>query len=397
MWAHLHSDGFRKRLALVSLTIQNTVVILLTRYTRARTGDMYFASTAVVMSELVKLVTCFVLVFGEESFSITALGQNLKNNILLDPWDCVLISVPGVVYTIQNNLLFVGYTYLSAVSFQNGTTISNKEERIDRLAEYFEQQLSWPPAVTHPEPTGEVEPWTVNVEPHTASEVYDCVSYQLKIFTAAIFFRIILKRQLSRTQWFALFLLFAGVSLTQVSDASNAGRSDSAATVWEQMLALSSVLLACTCSGFAGVYFEKLLKGSRKSVAVRNIQLSFYGITAGILTVLIKDGASVRQRGFFFGYDSIVWVSIFTQALGGLLIAATIRYADNILKGFAPSVAIVLNFILSMFFFGFHPTVMFVAGAILVIVATVLYSLCPPPQLVGKEPKSTPSDAVQQV
>ncbi|TGZ65861.1 hypothetical protein CRM22_005646 [Opisthorchis felineus] len=339
MWAYLQSDGFRKRLALVSLTIQNTAVILLTRYTRARSGDMYFASTAVVMSELVKLVTCFVLVFGEESFNITALGQNLKSNILLDPWDCVLISVPGVVYTIQNNLLFVGYTYLSAVSFQ--------------------------------------------------------VSYQLKIFTAAIFFRIILKRQLSRTQWFALFLLFAGVSITQVSDASNAGRSDSAATVWEQMLALSSVLLACTCSGFAGVYFEKLLKGTRKSVAVRNIQLSFYGITAGILTVLIKDGASVQQRGFFFGYDSIVWVSIFTQALGGLLIAATIRYADNILKGFAPSVAIVLNFILSMVFFDFYPTMMFVAGAILVIVATVLYSLCPPPQLVGKEPKSSPSDAVQ--
>ncbi|KER30501.1 hypothetical protein T265_03110 [Opisthorchis viverrini] len=46
------------------------------------------------------------------------------------------------------------------IKHQNGTIISNKEERVDRWAKYFEQQLSWPPAGTHLEPTGEVEPWT---------------------------------------------------------------------------------------------------------------------------------------------------------------------------------------------------------------------------------------------
>ncbi|GAA52406.1 protein kinase [Clonorchis sinensis] len=58
---------------------------------------------------------------------------------------------------------------------RNGTTISNKGEHLDRWAEYFEQQLSWPPAGTYLEPTGDVEPWTVNMEPPTASEVYDCI------------------------------------------------------------------------------------------------------------------------------------------------------------------------------------------------------------------------------
>ncbi|KER30012.1 hypothetical protein T265_03491 [Opisthorchis viverrini] len=58
---------------------------------------------------------------------------------------------------------------------QNGTTISNKKERPDRWAEYFKQQLSWPPADTHLQPTGEVESWTVNVEPPTASEVYEYI------------------------------------------------------------------------------------------------------------------------------------------------------------------------------------------------------------------------------
>ncbi|KER27332.1 LOW QUALITY PROTEIN: hypothetical protein T265_13817 [Opisthorchis viverrini] len=55
------------------------------------------------------------------------------------------------------------------IKHQDGTTVSNKEERLDRWTEYFEQQLS-----THLEPTGEVELWTVNVESPTASEVYEC-------------------------------------------------------------------------------------------------------------------------------------------------------------------------------------------------------------------------------
>ncbi|KER27025.1 hypothetical protein T265_05856 [Opisthorchis viverrini] len=64
---------------------------------------------------------------------------------------------------------------IQTIKHQNGTTISNEEERLDRWAEHFEQQMSWPPAGTHLQPTGEVEPWTVNVEPPTASEVYDCI------------------------------------------------------------------------------------------------------------------------------------------------------------------------------------------------------------------------------
>jgi UDP-sugar transporter A1/2/3 len=45
------------------------------------------------------------------------------------------------------------------------------------------------------------------------------------------------------------------------------------------IIGLISVLLACFSSGFAGVYFEKILKGSPCSVWIRNIQLgkSFLG------------------------------------------------------------------------------------------------------------------------
>ncbi|VEL37562.1 unnamed protein product [Protopolystoma xenopodis] len=133
------------------------------------------------------------------------------------------------------------------------------------------------------------------------------------------------------------------------------------------LLGMSSVVLACMCSGFAGVFFEKLLKETVQSVAMRNIQLSLYGIAVGLIGVFLTDGKVVLDRGFFVGYDWLVWLTIFVQSLGGLLVAAVVRYADNILKGFATSAAIVINFVLSIFIFNFQLSYGFVAGALLLL------------------------------
>lgn len=48
---------------------------------------------------------------------------------------------------------------------------------------------------------------------------------------------------------------------------------------------------------------------------------------------------------------------LFLQALGGLVVAAVIKYADNILKGFATSVSIILSTVISYFWLqDFDPT-----------------------------------------
>ncbi|KAG5449780.1 hypothetical protein CSKR_100585 [Clonorchis sinensis] len=53
--------------------------------------------------------------------------------------------------------------------------ILTKVEHLDHWAEYLKQELSWPPAAAHLEPTLDVEPCAVNVEPPTTSEVCDCI------------------------------------------------------------------------------------------------------------------------------------------------------------------------------------------------------------------------------
>lgn len=140
------------------------------------------------------------------------------------------------------------------------------------------------------------------------------------------------------------------------------------------LIGILSVFMNCLISGFASVYFEKILKESRTSVVIRNIQLSLFGILFSLIPVLIKDYNLVSEKGFFQGYNFVVWSVILIQAIGGLIVAFVIKYADNILKEFANSISILLISFVSYFFLkNFVPNEIFMLGASLVVGSTFLY------------------------
>jgi len=96
----------------------------------------------------------------------------------------------------------------------------------------------------------------------------------------------------------------------------------------------------------------------------------------GFLGCLAKDGTAIQKDGFMQGYSSQVWFVIFLQAVGGLVVAAVLKYADNILKCFAAAMSIIISCIMSAVFLQeFVPDVLFVIGTIFVLNATALYSL----------------------
>ncbi|KAK9511751.1 hypothetical protein O3M35_000354 [Rhynocoris fuscipes] len=312
--------------SLVTLTLQNAILGLSMRYARTRDGPMFLSSTAVVMSEFVKLITCLYLVYLENK-SINNWLTSLNNIVIKQPWDTLKVSIPSFVYIIQNNLLYVSASHLDAATYQ--------------------------------------------------------VTYQLKILTTAMFAVLMLKKKLHKFQWTALVVLVFGVAMVQLSGSE--GKAPP--TGQNKLIGFSAALGACALSGFAGIYFEMILKGGGDiSVWMRNVQLSFLSLPFGLITCLVSDGPQLSKQGFFYGYDLFVMYLIVLQAGGGLIVALVVKYADNILKGFATSLAIVISCVSSMYFFDFKINLTFIAGATLVITSIFLYSHNPQP--INKPPKN---------
>lgn len=203
----------------------------------------------------------------------------------------------------------------------------------------------------------------------------------MKILTTAIFAVIILRKKLLITQWGSLLLLIAGVVLVQMADQKKVKPPHGLEQ--NQLLGFAAALGACVLSGFAGIFFEKMLKGADISVWMRNVQMSLLSIPLGFAMCMYIDFGNVYEHGFFHGYDAFIIYLVLLQAGGGLLVAVVVKYADNILKGFATSLSIIVASIASIYLFNFHLTVKFAMGAGLVIGAIFLY---------GYVPKSTKSN-----
>eukprot|EP00126_Sphaerothecum_destruens_P008435 Sdes_comp20211_c0_seq1m13557 len=229
------------------------------------------------------------------------------------------LSIPALLYLLQNNVLFVAVANLDAATFQ--------------------------------------------------------VSYQLKIITTALFSVFMLGKRITAFKWLSLFVLMFGIAAVQYQPTDSNPTKKSGAVSQNVFVGLVAVFSACLSSGFAGVYFEKLLKGSSSSIWMRNIQLSIFSIICGFIGIYLFESHLILERGFFYGYHSIVWFVIANQAFGGLVVAVVVKYADNILKGFATSVSIILSSVLSIYLFSWSPSLQFVFGASLVICAVYMYSM----------------------
>ena len=70
----------------------------------------------------------------------------------------------------------------------------------------------------------------------------------------------------------------------------------------------------------------------------------------------------------------MVWTVIIIQAVGGLNVAFILKYADNILKGFAAAFSTVASCVLEMAIMHFRPTATFLLGGALINVAAYCYN-----------------------
>jgi UDP-sugar transporter A1/2/3 len=199
------------------------------------------------------------------------------------------------------------------------------------------------------------------------------VTYQMKILTTAGFSVLLLHKSLNLSKWFSLLLLTVGVGIVQVQNVGGAG-SPVTAHLMNPITGFLAVLIACCISGLAGVYFEMVLKSSQTDLWIRNVQLSLFSLIPATLPVIYDLSRSEHRLDLFHNFGGWAWSTVFIQVFGGLIAALVIKYADNILKGFATSLSIVISCLASVALFDFPPTFTFTLGVSVVLAATWMYN-----------------------
>lgn len=250
----------------------------------------YSAASAVLLNEILKGSISFMIAFTRTpaarrhyspippsveptSTSPSHRLHSLQSEIFSS--DCWKLSIPAILYVIQNNLQYVAASNLDVATFQ--------------------------------------------------------VTYQMKILTTAAFSVLLLRKRLTAWKWGALLLLAIGVGIVQIQAGQNKREEPlekREIPYQHQMYPLQgflAVTAACFTSGLAGVYFEKVLKGSQVDLWVRNVQLSMFSLIPALAPAILEITMGENVGGLFRNFGFWAWATVLTQVFGGLITAVVIK------------------------------------------------------------------------
>ena len=64
---------------------------------------------------------------------------------------------------------------------------------------------------------------------------------------------------------------------------------------------------------------------SQPSLWLNNAQLSLWGTLFGLISMVAQHRGDIARDGFFRGYDTKVWLLVFTQSAGGLVVSGKLH------------------------------------------------------------------------
>ncbi|KAK6947890.1 Nucleotide-sugar transporter [Dillenia turbinata] len=294
------------------LTVLTSSQGILTTLSQSNGGYQYDYATVPFLAEVFKLIVSSILLWRE--------CRKSPNVRMTTDWKSVrLFPIPSIIYLIHNNVQFATLTYLDTSTYQ--------------------------------------------------------IMGNLKIVTTAILFRLFLRKKLSTLQWMAIVLLAVGTTTSQVKGCGAAScDSPFSAPMQGYML---GVLSACF-SALAGVYTEFLMKKNNDSLYWQNVQLYMFGAIFNMLRLLLDDFSGGFEKGAWWqrllnGYTISTWMVVLNLGTTGLLVSWLMKYADNIVKVYSTSMAMLLTMVLSVYLFNFKPTLQLFLGIIICMMSLHMY------------------------
>ena len=302
---------------LILLAVQNCSKNLLLRFVM-KEHPKFLTSAAVLGVETVKLVLSLLYIGLVEKRPIMSAVEFIKQ----DKRNTILMAVPATLYSIQMTLEYIALGNLDASVFS--------------------------------------------------------VLVQTKLLATAGCAVIILRKSIKKVQLISLVLLTIGVMLCNMKEgSSNLDTSSEEADTTKGILATLSI---AACSGFASVYTEKVIKAKRKinddlpssqsesskkeqyGLAYTQVQLAFVSLVIMGLYCATIELDVIIEKGLWYGFNGAAYVSIFVSAIGGLIVAAVLKFADAVLKGYATAISVVLTGVLSMVLFGTQLNILYFLG-----------------------------------
>ena len=365
-------SNFLRLTILVAVTLQNTSYALVRRYSRGHLQEKYSTSSALLAMELVKLLLSMhqVICGGHPSDVPEGSALSKFGYLIGHSWKML---VPAVIYLVMNILGFLALGHLDASTFS--------------------------------------------------------IVAQMKVFTTATFSVLILGRQLHYRKWRALATLTLGVILISNEAMPRRSPQDSAPDSKDHLRSFAIGMAASfgdvVLSGFVSIYFEMVCyfrrcllaplcgpnrillarRGTASRTCTRGTRMRARASTSRTCLLLawclqvIKSKSetySVWDRNFqlafwssiiytpimlydnpkhpFTGWSLVTCLCAGVGALGGVLVALSIKYTDSIMKTIATTGSIVLTTVLNAAFLHGPFTLPIWAGALIVVIAVFSYN-----------------------
>ncbi|XP_064994353.1 CMP-sialic acid transporter 1-like isoform X2 [Musa acuminata AAA Group] len=137
-------------------------------------------------------------------------------------------------------------------------------------------------------------------------------------------------------------------------------------------------LLSACLSALAGVYTEYLMKKNNDTLYWQNVQLYTFGAIFNMTRLMMDDFRVGFENGPWWqrllnGYTVTTWLVVLNLGSSGLLVSWLMKYADNIVKVYSTSMAMLLTMVVSIFLFSFKPTVQLFLGIIICMISLHMY------------------------
>lgn len=303
---------------LLLLAVQNSSKNLLMRYVMKEKPE-FLTSAAVIGSECTKLTLSVLYILLIDKNSVGSIFQYFRENLKT----ALLVTVPATAYNLQLTLEYIALANLDAAMFS--------------------------------------------------------VLVQTKLLFTASFSFVFLRKKLKYIQVISLTLLTVGVMLCNMKVNANADENTNS-----NVKGIMATLGIAVSSGFASVYTEKVIKSrpkdsastgtSQYSLAYTQVQLASMSLVTMGIYACIMDFATIIQYGLFHNFNGMAFLTVLNSAIGGLIVAGVLKYADSVLKGYATAVSVIATGLLSMVLFGTKLHAIYFMGIINVVVAVLLYN-----------------------